>query len=80
MGAAADWAQETLKKHSTDKREYMYTRSQLEGAKTHDQLWNAAQNEMLATGKMHGWCRMYWAKKILEWSKTPAEALATGST
>jgi len=77
IDAAADWAQETLQKHSSDKREHTYTRAQLEAAKTHDALWNAAQNEMLATGKMHGWCRMYWAKKILEWSATPKEALAT---
>ncbi len=69
------WAQETLKKHENDPREYLYSIKELEGAKTHDELWNAAQMEMLCRGKMHGYMRMYWAKKILEWTSTPAEAL-----
>jgi len=71
------WALETLKKHRRDKREFMYSRQQFEKAETHDPLWNAAQNEMAYTGKMHGYLRMYWAKKILEWSKSPDEALQT---
>ena len=50
--------------------------SQLEEARTHEDIWNAAQRQMVKTGKMHGFMRMYWAKKILEWSPTPAEALA----
>jgi len=70
-----DWAQKTLKVHARDKRAYTYTLKQCERAQTHDDLWNAAQTEMVATGKMHGYMRMYWAKKILEWSKTPAEAM-----
>eukprot|EP00931_Biecheleriopsis_adriatica_P050351 TRINITY_DN29143_c0_g1_i1.p1 TRINITY_DN29143_c0_g1~~TRINITY_DN29143_c0_g1_i1.p1 ORF type:complete len:532 (+),score=127.59 TRINITY_DN29143_c0_g1_i1:42-1637(+) len=74
---AAGWAQETLQKHSKDKREYVYSRKQLEKAQTHDDLWNAAQRQMVQEGKMHGFLRMYWAKKVLEWSKAPAEALAT---
>ena len=49
---------------------------QLEQARTHDDLWNAAQREMVRTGKMHGYLRMYWAKKILEWTPSPEEALA----
>jgi len=77
LKGAAAWAVETLKKHSKDKREYVYSRSQLEQAKTHDELWNAAQRQMVLEGKMHGFLRMYWAKKVLEWTKDPATALAT---
>jgi deoxyribodipyrimidine photo-lyase len=69
------WAQKTLNEHRGDPREYLYTREQFEEAQTHDRLWNAAQMEMAATGKMHGYLRMYWAKKILEWSSSPEEAL-----
>jgi len=70
-----DWAKETLNKHRKDKREFVYSLAEFEQAKTHEDLWNAAQNELLVTGKMHGYMRMYWAKKILEWSKSPEEAL-----
>ena len=73
---AAVWAQDSLKLHTADKREYVYTRDQLEWAKTHDDLWNAGQKELVFLGKMHGFMRMYWAKKILEWTSTPEEALA----
>lgn len=76
LEGCAGWAQETLEKHSIDKREHVYTRQQLEAGKTHDQLWNAAQLELVHKGKMHGFMRMYWAKKILEWTKSPADALA----
>ncbi len=69
------WAQATLREHEKDEREYMYSLKQLESASTHDPLWNAAQNEMVIYGKMHGYMRMYWAKKILEWSESPATAL-----
>jgi deoxyribodipyrimidine photo-lyase len=69
-----DWAQRSLKEHWRDKREYQYSFAQLEDARTHDELWNAAQVEMVETGKMHGYMRMYWAKKILEWTKNPEEA------
>merc|ERR1719213_1073665 len=65
-------------KHSKDKREYLYSEAQLEQAKTHDALWNAAQNELRGAGKMHGFMRMYWAKKILEWTRSPEEALKIG--
>lgn len=71
------WATKTLREHGTDKREYLYTAHQFENAETHDDLWNAAQMEMVKRGKMHGYMRMYWAKKILEWSKTPEDALGT---
>src|SRR5215218_6647781 len=72
-----DWAQETLKEHEKDKREYLYTREQFEDAETHDEYWNAAINEMRYTGYMHNYMRMYWGKKILEWSVTPEEAYET---
>lgn len=68
------WARETLEKHAKDRREYLYTAEELERARTHDDLWNAAQMEMVYKGKMHGYMRMYWAKKILEWTGSPVEA------
>jgi deoxyribodipyrimidine photo-lyase len=71
------WACTTLDRHRRDPRDYLYTPEQLERAETHDDLWNAAQLEMVGTGKMHGYLRMYWAKKILEWTKSPEEALET---
>ena len=67
------WAQRTLNYHSRDKREYVYSVGDLEAARTHDSYWNAAQKEMVLTGKMHGYMRMYWGKKILEWTQTPQE-------
>ncbi len=69
------WAQKTLATHASDPREYLYTAAGLEQAQTHDELWNAAQMEMVKTGKMHGYLRMYWAKKILEWSPDTEQAL-----
>ncbi|MCL6621878.1 MAG: deoxyribodipyrimidine photo-lyase [Syntrophobacterales bacterium] len=71
------WARKTLDDHRRDPREYLYSREKLEAACTHDDLWNAAQREMVLTGKMHGYLRMYWAKKILEWSPDPETALET---
>ena len=70
-----DWAKKTLNDHRKDEREFVYSLKEFEKAKTHEDLWNAAQKEMLNTGKMHGYMRMYWAKKILEWSKSPEVAL-----
>ena len=67
------WAKETLQTHSADPRSVVYTQEQLEQAKTHDDLWNAAQLQMTTLGKMHGFLRMYWAKKILEWTSSPEE-------
>lgn len=72
-----DWALKTLALHTSDQREHVYSRSQLENAQTHDTYWNAAQSEMVKTGFMHNYMRMYWGKKILEWSKTPEEAFDT---
>ncbi len=69
-----EWAQQTLQKHLHDQRVYLYDQTQFEFAQTHDRLWNAAQRQMVNTGKMHGYMRMYWAKKILEWTKSPQEA------
>jgi len=70
-----DWAKKNLGEHRKDKREYLYSLEKLETAQTHDELWNAAQTEMIKTGKMHGYMRMYWAKKILEWTESPEEAM-----
>ena len=71
------WAQKSLEKHRDDPRDFVYTLEQWEQAKTHDEVWNAAQLELTKYGKMHGYMRMYWAKKLLEWSKTPEDALRT---
>ncbi len=72
-----EWARKSLSAHRNDKREHLYSREELEQARTHDPYWNAAQREMTATGFMHNYMRMYWGKKILEWSKTPQEAFET---
>ncbi len=77
LGGAADWARESLELHSTDEREYLYTWKELEKGETHDDLWNAAQLQLVREGTMHGFLRMYWAKKILEWTTSPSYALAT---
>eukprot|EP01083_Nonionella_stella_P305475 1065785_1 len=69
------WAQDTLEVHEMDEREYVYDLNELETYQTHDDLWNAAQKQLIVDAKMHGFLRMYWAKKILEWSETPKEAL-----
>ena len=74
---APEWAHKTLAKHAQDPRPVLYTREQLEFAATHDELWNAAQLQMLHAGWMHNYMRMYWAKKILEWSPSPAIAWQT---
>jgi len=68
------WALETLKRHQADRRAHAYSEDQLDSASTHDPLWNAAQHQMVATGWMHGYVRMYWAKKILEWTRSADEA------
>jgi deoxyribodipyrimidine photo-lyase len=72
-----EWSKRTLREHTKDVREYVYSREDLEQGRTHDHYWNAAQTEMVTTGKMHGYMRMYWGKKILEWTEDPEEALAT---
>jgi deoxyribodipyrimidine photo-lyase len=70
-----EWAKRSLDKHLDDKRSYLYSSDDFEQARTHDELWNAAQREMVSTGKMHNYMRMYWAKKILEWTASPREAM-----
>jgi deoxyribodipyrimidine photo-lyase len=71
------WGKETLEQHRHDEREFLYTSEQFEKGLTHDDLWNASQMEMVNRGKMHGYMRMYWCKKILEWTHSPAEAQKT---
>ena len=71
--SGAPWAHKSLAEHAADPRK-IYSERQLEDAQTHDPLSNAAQMQMVKTGFMHNYMRMYWAKKILEWSKTPARA------
>jgi deoxyribodipyrimidine photo-lyase len=77
LSGAADWARESLELHASDEREHLYTWKQLEKGMTHDDLWNAAQLQLVTEGQMHGFLRMYWAKKILEWTSSPAYALST---
>jgi deoxyribodipyrimidine photo-lyase len=79
FGGLPRWAQKTLTTHQGDERTSTYSPAQLEGADTHDPYWNAAQREMVLTGKMHGYMRMYWGKKILEWSSSPEKAFDTAS-
>ena len=71
---AEPWAHRTLARHARDPRPVRYTEAQLENAETHDPLWNAAQMQMVTSGWMHNYLRMYWAKKILEWTPSPALA------
>lgn len=71
-----DWAKTTLADHRKDTREYLYDRASLERCETHDELWNSCQLDLAQSGKLNGYLRMYWAKKILEWSPSPEEAMA----
>jgi deoxyribodipyrimidine photo-lyase len=75
LGSLPDWALETLRAHAKDKRDPKYGYHQLEAGETYDPLWNATQQELLHRGKIHGYYRMYWGKKIIEWSGTHEEAL-----
>jgi deoxyribodipyrimidine photo-lyase len=77
LSCVTGWAQQTLNAHRNDQRPYLYGLKTLESAETHDPYWNAAMNEMKHTGFMHGYMRMYWAKKILEWMASPEEAFQT---
>jgi deoxyribodipyrimidine photo-lyase len=72
-----EWALETLRTHAKDPRDPCYDRAEFENAATHDELWNATQKEMRLRGKIHGYYRMYWGKKIIEWSRTCQDALET---
>jgi len=77
FAALPAWCRQSLRKHQNDKREYIYSLEQLERGDTRDPYWNAAQKEMVCLGKMAGYMRMYWGKKILEWTATPEEAYQT---
>ncbi len=77
LEALPDWARETMRRHRRDRRSPVYTGEQFEHAATHDQLWNAAQRELLSSGVIHGYYRMYWGKKIIEWSPDYEQALRT---
>ncbi len=75
-----EWGRRTLEEHLHDERDQLYELEQFEAAATGDPLWNAAQTELVVRGKMHGYLRMYWAKKILEWTRDPGEALDVAIT
>lgn len=77
LSALPEWARKTLLAHAPDERKPCYSRQQFEEAETHDDIWNATQKELLFRGKMHGYYRMYWGKKIIEWSPTCQDALET---
>lgn len=77
LSALPDWAKRTIDAHRTDRRSPRYTPDELERAATHDDVWNLAQRQLLSCGTMHGYLRMLWGKKIIEWSETPEEAQAT---
>jgi len=66
-----------LDEHRVDERPHVYSFSELEAAKTHDKIWNAAQNQLVAEGRIHNYLRMLWGKKILQWSPSPENALQT---
>jgi deoxyribodipyrimidine photo-lyase len=70
-----DWAQKTLAEHENDRREHIYRSDEFEAASTHDDLWNAAQRQLVREGRIHNYLRMLWGKKILEWSANPRAAL-----
>ncbi len=71
-----DWAIKTLDDHANDEREYIYDLSEFTNANTHDEIWNAAQNQLKTEGRIHNYLRMLWGKKILEWTPNPQIALS----
>lgn len=75
LSGAWPWAQETLNRALNDKREYVYTKEEFEYAKTHDDLWNFCQTQVVDQGYLHSYLRMYWAKMVLYWTKTPQDAI-----
>ncbi len=70
-----DWALKTLREHSSDPRSHVYSLEDFEAANTHDEVWNAAQRQLVEEGRIHNYLRMLWGKKILEWTSSPQEAL-----
>ncbi len=75
LAVLPDWAQETLQTHASDPREHLYDLDEFDQARTHDELWNAAQRELVREGTIHNYLRMLWGKKILEWTPSPQDAL-----
>ena len=71
------WVQKTMREHAGDERQYIYSLEQLEAGETHDELWNAAQREMVATGEMHNYVRMLWGKNVIAWSPSYEVAFET---
>ncbi len=71
------WAIKTLDAHADDEREWRYDLEQFDRSATHDPLWNAAQRQLVTEGRIHNYLRMLWGKKILQWSASPRDALAT---
>jgi deoxyribodipyrimidine photo-lyase len=69
------WARTTLEAHAADPRPHLYDRATLEGASTADEIWNAAQRELVRTGRMHNYLRMLWGKRVLEWTAEPPAAV-----
>lgn len=76
LDSLPSWTQETIREHADDPREHVYTLEQFEGAETHDEIWNAAQRQLVREGRIHNYMRMLWGKKILHWTASVADALA----
>jgi deoxyribodipyrimidine photo-lyase len=76
VGAFPEWARRSINRHRSDVRDHLYSLEELDNARTHDPLWNAAQMELVKRGKMHGYLREYWANKIIEWTRSPEEAFS----
>ncbi len=77
LDALPDWVHKTMREHAKDEREHIYLLEELEAGETHDELWNAAQREMVATGEMHNYIRMLWGKNVIAWSKSYEVAFET---
>lgn len=77
LAALPAWVQKTMREHVDDERQYLYSLEQLEAGETHDELWNAAQREMVATGEMHNYVRMLWGKNVIAWSPNYEVAFET---
>lgn len=74
LDALPDWARATLEEHASDERQYLYSPEELEAAATHDEVWNAAQRELVSTGTFHGYLRMLWGKNVIRWTRSYREA------
>ncbi len=77
LDALPAWVHKTMREHADDERQFNYSLEQLEAGKTHDELWNAAQREMVVTGEMHNYVRMLWGKNVIAWSPSYEVAFAT---